>query len=192
MERRHFSSEIYQKEEELFRLGKSSREIQAALEREYGDKAPNTHRTVERHLRNSRQDTSGDWTIDDAMVDARVVLDFQRQWLEGGGGWRRVTKNEGRWLERLSRAAPGLSGYTLFQLTREYLKRTENQLPTWDLDAWLAFAPWQSDDRLKSYEAALSSGEVPSGITPNHGPNMGADWFQRLEMSSVAFVGRFS
>ncbi len=186
MKRKRYSEDVYRDERRYAAWGWSDQAILAQLVKDYGDAAPRL-RGLRRHLAEFRQvDDSGPWRINEAPEsEVRVVLDYQRDHVESSGLWKKVTKAQGRWMATVSRAAPGLSTFLLYELAREYIRRWStldddaDVNPALDLDAWVAFTPWRSDEDRERYESAVSEGLVPYST---HGmPDVvGADWFHTM------------
>jgi hypothetical protein len=138
-------------------------------------------RTIQRIVHDMRlQDRSGPWSLSDATGDeAGLILPVLRAYLNLTA-LREVkserdlfiTKAEARWIVRVRRAAPNIHPFDVYRLTRAYLAREERGLPTYDLDAMLAFTPWDTSPRHDSrgveytmrevYEKGVRGGTIPA------------------------------
>ena len=118
-------------------------------------------KTIQRHVKSlTPRDTSGRWSLGDADPDdARTVLDVLSAVIVASEG--RITTftiDEADWVLRVAKAAPGLRPFTVWATARFYMLRKANGEPTSDLDAFLAFAPWQSSEAGLHYMAAIAKG----------------------------------
>lgn len=88
------------------------------------------------------------WTL--GHGDASLILPVLRAYLHlvmARGGPksdrdRYITRSEGRWIEHVARAAPTLGVFDIYRLARAYGAREATGAATYDLDALLAFRPW--------------------------------------------------
>ncbi|MDA1061658.1 MAG: hypothetical protein O2895_01915 [Chloroflexi bacterium] len=120
-------------------------------------------RTVQRIAARARPaDPSEPWSIEDSSPeDARVVLDFLAEVIEGTQGRiREVTREEAVWIVRLRCLAPPLSFAETLLLSALYRERRGAGKPTDDLDAYLAFAPWRGRGEAASYYRAFLGGVI--------------------------------
>jgi hypothetical protein len=109
-------------------------------------------------------DTSGRWSVTDGEPeDARLILNFLADTTdEDLSQIGTLSKAEAEWVTRLSKVAPGASSTVIATLKNLYMSReAKNIADTRDLDAYLAFRPWESSDRLKLYKRAVQLNLVP-------------------------------
>ncbi len=136
-------------------------------------------RTLQRVVRTIRfEDQSGPWSLSDANGDeALLILPILRAYLnlmytQTGSSDHRLylTKAEARWVVRLSRVASELDVFNLYRLVRAYLGRESRGQPTYDLDALVAYTPW--DDTItphggreysmrEAYQSGIREGWLP-------------------------------
>jgi hypothetical protein len=137
-------------------------------------KKPPEIRTIRGIVKDVRaSDTSGVWAITDSEPeDARVVLDFLADTTEylhvdystyvNFSSIGTLSKAEAEWVIRLSKIAPGASSTLIATLKNLYMSRQAKSIAdTRDLDAYLAFRPWESSDRMKLYKRAVRLNLVP-------------------------------
>ncbi len=112
-----------------------------------------SRRTIERIVKSlTAEDRSPPWGLGDlaASEDAALVLPVVRAYLNitsmrAPARSPRdfyITRAEARWIIRVRRAAPDLHVFDVYRMARAYLAREVRRLPTFDLDALLAFEPW--------------------------------------------------
>lgn len=138
-------------------------EIHRALARRFPD--PDdlpSERTIRDILAELRGVDDGEpWAFPAAVpdaIDAALVLPVLARLMQSSRGGRRgVTVGEARWITAIRRAAPGLDPRVAFELAREYLLAAAGKADRADLDAFLAFAPWESGAARSTYEAALGA-----------------------------------
>lgn len=127
-----------------------------------GMKAPSL-RTIQRIVSRAKPpDRSGPWQIEESSPDdAREVLDFIAQMtLETKGDMWWVSRQEATWIARLRRLSPQLASedvsfLTTLRLVYTYISRREIGESTRDLDAFLAFAPWEGLGATERYVDAV-------------------------------------
>jgi hypothetical protein len=139
-----------------------------------------SRRTIQRIVKAARtHDSSGPWSLGDAKDgEAQIVLPVLRAYLNLTA-LREVreerdhfiTRAEARWIVRVSRAAPELHPFDVYRLARAYLARESRAEPTYDLDALLAFTPWDETPRSNShgveytmrqvYQRGVAGGTIP-------------------------------
>jgi hypothetical protein len=129
-------------------------------------------RTVERRWKARQPKTpTAPWSLSDAPGDdARLVLETIGCLIEYTAGTRSgVAVAEAAWIVRLGRAAPELSPMERWHLAQEYLERESEKVPTDDLDALMALAPWRGEDGWERYTRAAAAGWVrwPSYVLIN-------------------------
>lgn len=139
----------------------------AALWRELCDEFPDTapsERTVRDIVKElSPPDASDPWSPspDADPEEASLVLEAKVAYLEHGAGEWSITIHHAKWLIWLRKGWPDLNPYTAFLLAEEYRTRFENGAGTLDLDALLAFRPWQSKENYRRLMGAVNAGKVP-------------------------------
>jgi hypothetical protein len=116
-------------------------------------------RTVRDWVRKARPlaaepDPSGTWSpAETEGAEARIILDVLAELMRSSdGGVNTITRSEADWLVRLFHAAPGLHPHLTYRLAQTYIARLTRGEPTVDLDTWIAFAPWLSNERMEAYE----------------------------------------
>jgi hypothetical protein len=109
-------------------------------------------RTIQRIVRTVRSpDLSGSWTLAQASPDeARAVLPVLALVLERGYV-DRLTLDEASWIYKLALIARDLPLQRLWLAATSYRVRVAHKLPTGDLDAFLAFAPWRGHEDQRRY-----------------------------------------
>lgn len=147
-------------------------------DRETGTRLPSL-RTIQTIVKEVRQlDLSGRWELPDADADggAALVLDVLAAVIEETKGRRQyLTKMEAAWVIRIRRAAPDLPpSFDTYRLARLYMTREHWQMPSPDLDALLAFAPWRSEERRQAYVRALQEEWIPE--IPTTAPGLWRDY----------------
>jgi hypothetical protein len=139
-----------------------------------------SRRTIQRIVQEARiTDQSGPWSLGDSTAEeAALVLPVLRAYLNLTS-LRQVekprdlfiTRAEARWIAKIARVAPGLHVVDVYRLARAYLARESRGLPTYDLDALLAFEPWDQALRVTSsgveyttsatYQKGIREGWIP-------------------------------
>ncbi len=154
--------------DELALKGWGPTQIYKQLERqpEFAGRVP-TSRTIQRRVNElALRDSSGPWSLADAKDDeAALVLPVLAAVIEGTEAQRvYVTQAEAERIVRIRRAVPDLlPTLDLMLLARVYLLREQQGMSTTDLDAFLAFAPWRSEDARERYRQALHFGWIKPG-----------------------------
>lgn len=138
-----------------------------------------SRRTLQRIVQAARiKDTSGAWSLADAEGDeAEVILPVLRAYLNLVSLNDRardlfLTKAEAKWIVKVRRAAPSLHVFDVYFLARAYLVRESRRQETFDLDALLAFEPWDKTPRTRAdgsaytmqetYEKGVKGGWIPA------------------------------
>jgi hypothetical protein len=111
--------------------------------------------------------TSDRWSMVDCdPEDARLVLDFlagcmaEHTTFIGYNNY--LSKEEAKWVIKLSKAAPGASPRIISALVTLYTARVANEIAdTTDLDAYLAFKPWEKTEYLALYKRTVARKMVP-------------------------------
>jgi hypothetical protein len=153
--------------EAVYGFGK--REIYRALERrdDLRDLLP-SEKTVGRFIDEiPRRDTSAPWSVGDLdEAESELLLEALRDVIErSSGNISSITRLEAHYIVRLSQMVPGLQPLGLWRVARVYAGRAASRTPTADLDAYLAFGPWRSDEARQRYYAAIDAGWV-EGVSP--------------------------
>lgn len=160
--RRHVPLEVERAIEDLALKGWEPIQIYRNLEgkEKFKDKLPSL-RTVQTIVKQGRpRDTTGAWTLEDSAAgDAALVLETLAAVIEYSEGLTTAfTIKQAEWIVRIRRAAPDLHLWAAYHLAWSYQSRIEEKISTADLDAYLAFAPWRSDDALARYKEAFRQG----------------------------------
>jgi hypothetical protein len=139
-------------------------------------------RTVQRYVKQIRHGDAGDaWTLPPSAIGGSgfVLTALAEVIRQTRGRVRQITKGLAPWLESVHAVAPDLDAWTAYLVARMYSNRHEQGLPTADLDHFLAFAPWRSDQSARSYEAAVANGWIdPAPIAMN--------WASRVIVTAAA------
>lgn len=126
-----------------------------------------TPRTIQRRVSElASRDSSGPWSLADAKDnEAALVLPVLAALIDGTEAQRvYVTQAEAERIVRIRRAVPDLlPTLDLMLLARVYMLREQQGMSTTDLDSFLAFAPWRSEDARERYHQALKSGLIQPG-----------------------------
>lgn len=99
------------------------------------------------------------WLLKDAEDDqATLVLPVLATIIEKTEGRRTyVTQDEAKWIVRIRTATPDLDLWTVYTLALAYMLGPEGGTKD-NLDAFLAFAPWRSEDDRRRYNKATEKG----------------------------------
>lgn len=163
-----------------------------------------SRRTIQRTVQAVRvEDRSGPWSLADATDDeAQLILPILRAYLNltslrpvRSSRDLFITKAEARWIVKVQRAAPGLHVVNVYRLVRAYLAREVRRLPTYDLDALLAFEPWDDEPRTRSdgvpyltretYEKGVREGWIPAAPRFLMQELAGIEWRPTTEESDL-------
>lgn len=122
-----------------------------------------TLRTVQRYLRQIRRgDADEPWSL--SVFDgpeSTVVLEALRELINmSNGRISNISNRVARWLVSIHSVAPDLGPWTGYRMARMYRNREDQGLKAADLDQFLAFGPWRSDDAEASYEKAVAEGWI--------------------------------
>jgi hypothetical protein len=194
---RRISPAIQARVERLAIEGASPSQIERQLARDGVPLAEQpSRRTIQRIAQAARvKDHSGPWSLADAAGDeAEVVLPILRAYLNLASlqDTRRapyLTKAEARWIIKVRRAAPSLHAFDVYFLARAYLVREIRRQETFDLDALLAFTPWDETERpgphgstytmREAYRKGIEAGFIPPAPAFLMMELAGIDWFPR-------------
>jgi hypothetical protein len=139
----------------------------AQISKDLGVKSPDI-RTIRKIVKEVvSSDTSGRWSIAESeSEDIRLVLDVLAGCMENHSsaiGYNNyLTKSQAEWVIKLSKAAPGANARIIATLVHLYMSRAAKGIvDNSDLDAYLAFKPWQSSDSMRLYKRTVSRGLVP-------------------------------
>ena len=159
--------------EDLRLDGMSASEVHATLERRAQRGELRTTdvphlRTIHRMFRQaeSRLANSSEAVPEVNPVLFRAALDAASQLVFGGdetirGPSRWPSKEVLAWMAHIVPLAPGLDPLGLWRVASFYRRRHIRAQETDDLDAWLAFRPWDSDHNYRRYYWACEAGWVP-------------------------------
>ena len=167
--RRYIAAETQDAIEELIDGAYSPKQIEEKL---HGDEEfkslPRplpTLRTIQRMVA-EKLDESGPWELDPTpdidSVAAFAVLSEVIRHTEGRVS--RLSRLEARWVTALVALRGELPAWEVYRLAREYILRRQQKQTTADLDAFLAFAPWQAA-QSKTYMDAVLDRLVPPAPT---------------------------
>ena len=94
--------------------------------------------------------------------DAALILPVLAELIEASGGRLKVISNaKAKWIVRLRHVAGDLPPWTIYEIAHTYMLRHERQDSTDDLNAFLAFAPWRSEENAKRFNSAVQRLELP-------------------------------
>lgn len=140
----------------------SPAQIRRGLERQKGFEgrlpSAKTFETIVKRIRGAG-DSTAPWHLSDGNEGALILPVLAEVIANTMGERRHLTEAEAGWICRVRRAAPDLSPlFAAYQLARVYLSRNARDVPTADLDAFLAFAPWRSEELAQRYYNAVYEG----------------------------------
>jgi hypothetical protein len=119
-------------------------------------------RTVQSVVKDQKiQDKTAPWSVGDeefSAEDARLILDVFADVIVFFGEERVFTRAEAAWVLKMRKLAPGLPLPEVWDLARSYMVIESKGDSTEATDAYLAFKPWMSKNRLEHYEYALKVG----------------------------------
>jgi len=162
--RRNIDPDVRIAVEAFMGLGINATAIHTALERsgDFGDRLP-TSRTIRNlvsDIRDETTDGSEEWSLVREDGESEFILGVLREvYLMSKGKRGYITIAEAEMLKRIGRVAPEMPRYQAFFLARSYLIRHARGEPTGDLDAFLAFRPFTSDEAaIDEYLAGVKRG----------------------------------
>ncbi len=126
------------------------------------DLIPQLH-TIQRAVRDVMpQDHSGPWAAQLGNGEQAVlILPVLARLIEESHGQRtHLTTAEAKWVVSIRLIAPDLDPFDVFLIARAYMNRERKEMPTIDLDAFFAFAPWRSEEASRRYRKAVWQGWV--------------------------------
>lgn len=138
-------------------------EASKKLEDDYGSDAP-SQRQIERYKRESMpRDASAPWSLSEeadrhgcSLVPPVLVAVIEKS----SGRRRHITIEEAKWIIRVRLAAPDLDPWHAWLFSRAYTRRQQQGQSAADLDHFLSFAPWRSDEAAQRYRHAVRQGWV--------------------------------
>jgi hypothetical protein len=154
---------------ELARKGASARQIFELAKARYPHDWP-ALRTVQNELRKITVDAGAPWRLRDAVDadEASAVFRVLSAVIVRTEGRRNaVTNDEAKWIGRILKVAPDLDPWTIYSVSTEYVlaeherDSTQREERVAELDTFLAFGPWRSDDDSRRYLKAASQGLLP-------------------------------
>jgi hypothetical protein len=109
-------------------------------------------------------DTSGTWSPankDTAPEDLRTILDVLA-WisLDTKGKKTTLTKAEVEWILRIAKAAPNAGSRVIWRVVQRYMLAEAKGESSEALDTYLAFKPWESENRFRNYNHLASYGWI--------------------------------
>lgn len=121
-------------------------------------------KTVQRRAKEyAVPDASGPWGLadtDDPDAAALVLEVLPELVWRTQGRVRHITRDRAKWIVRIRRAAPSISPWAAYQLAMEYQRRANSNEGTVDLDLYLAFGPWENQEREQLWRRAVGAGYV--------------------------------
>ena len=154
---------------ELIRLGKLR--DTADLTREDNAEAPDWSegdvpdvRTIQRIVKDLRPtDPHGTpWGLTpDNAEQAAAILRVQAAVAKSHGVRLDLSVSQANWIWSVSKIAPDLSPWLTYRTGLLLWRRDTAGEPTPDIQGWLAFRPWASDDDANEYSKAIEAGRVP-------------------------------
>ncbi len=153
--------------EEAFDLLRNLRppaEIARELEAKWGNDAP-SRRQIERYkVEVTPRDTSDPWSLSEEVDrhGCALVPPVLAAVIEKSSGRRNhITIEEAKWVIRIRLAAPDLDPWDVWLIARTYMRRQQQEKSATDLDHFLSFAPWRSEESSQRYRNAFGQGWVP-------------------------------
>lgn len=108
-------------------------------------------------------DPSGPWQSgpDNNPQDDALILESMAAWLTRGSGrpWN-ITRHHARWIAWVRSGWPDLDPLVAIVLAEDYRARCETGRDCGGLDAFLAFAPWRSQQDFTAFYEANKAGRV--------------------------------
>lgn len=159
---------------EMYRQGKTAAEIYREIVKpgvfDYIEDLP-SKRTVE-YIVNDLvvQDSTGPWSVaDNDPEDASIILDILAELTLSAYRKHGFTKHEAAWVLRLRKLAPDMDGSTIWKFAQSYIlaesKESKGEPSAMEaLNAYFAFMPWKSQNRLENYKWAIEEGWAKSDI----------------------------
>lgn len=147
--------------ENLALKGFGASQINVKLHEHFGAKEPSKlpHlKTIQRVISDTvPRDSTAPWRLADAVAeDAALVLPVLAAVIEESEGRvANLTIGQARWIAKLRHVAPDLALWTVYVLANTYMRCEEWNMPTADLDAYLALTPWRDDACRQRYAAVL-------------------------------------
>ena len=127
------------------------------------DDVPNV-RTIQRIVRDLRPaDTDGTpWalTLENAE-QAAAILRVQAGVAKSHSVRLELSVSQANWVWSVSKIAPDLSPWWTYRVGLMLWRRDTAGEPAADVQGWLAFRPWASDDDANEYSKAIGAGLVP-------------------------------
>ncbi|CCF83359.1 hypothetical protein [Nitrolancea hollandica] len=162
--RGHIDLEMAAKIERLALQGWSATQIHDHLDRDTSNRGRVPHlRTVQYKVKDIRdRDKSRAWTLEDATPEeAAAVLPVLAAVIhETEGLVRSLTTAQVSYVVKIRAACPKLPPFDVFLLASLYVNRTAANEPVDDLDAYLAYQPWQGIQHWDRYGQAVERGWV--------------------------------
>jgi hypothetical protein len=126
-------------------------------EADFGPADVPSQRTIHNIVReHTPRDDTDPWALADAEADeAALILPVLAAIIEKTEERRSyLTQAQARWIVRIRRAAPDLNAWMVYLIALNYMALAEHGLPHNRLDAYLAFAPWRSQENRWRYNKA--------------------------------------
>ena len=165
--RRNFPLEVLEEIAHLAEKGVNAAQITRRLELDarFADGRLPAERTVQDIVRGlaAPRDESGRWTFNEADPDdAALILPVLAAVIQETEGRRTYfTRAQAEFIGRIRRLAPELDGFRVYRLARLYLFFEARGEPARDVEAFLAFAPWRSEEQREAYQRALENEWIP-------------------------------
>jgi hypothetical protein len=120
-------------------------------------------RTIQRIVKERQPGDSDPWFLDKSLeVDPVSAIDVLTQVIiTTGGKVMALSGDEAKWITRLRDLSPDLPSWATYRLARLYItRRAEKAATGFDLDAFLAFAPWRNPQQAINYRDAIKAGRI--------------------------------
>ena len=130
----------------------------------------------------SPSDPSAPWSLTDGdeESDPALVLPVLAVVIsETKGRKTRLTKAEAQSITRIRRIAPDCDPWDAYVFARLYLLKEQADIPSVDIDAYLAYAPWRGKQEAQAYGQALEEGWV------SNVPYMSSSVFREFEVATL-------
>ena len=150
----------------------------------FSERVPSLRQIQRLKAKLSASAPSSPWSLMDGNgeADSVLVLPVLAAVIEETKGRKTgLTKAEAESITRIRRVAPDCDHWYAYVLARLYLLREQAKMPSADIEAYLAFAPWRGTQEAQAYQQALEEGWV------SNVPYMSSSVFREFE---VAFLRR--
>ena len=119
-------------------------------------------RTIQRAVGDLRLPEGEPWTLCTNNADqAAAILPILAAVIREHSVRVRLSCGQAEWLWTVRKIAPDLPPWWTYRVGMALLRRSSTDAPTADIQAWLAFRPWASDEDSEAYSKAIEAGLVP-------------------------------